>query len=209
MCAVSSLDTPQQTIVTLDLEGVLVPEIWIAVAERTGIDALRRTTRDEPDYDVLMRGRLAILAEHGLTMSTIADVISGLSPMNGAREFLDALRARTQVIILSDTFEQFGAPLMRHLGMPTILCHQLVVVDDQIVDYRLRMPDQKRHAVEAFRRLNFRVVAAGDSYNDAAMLEAAHAGFWFHAPDSIAAEFPAFAPTHSYDELFAAITAAL
>ncbi len=200
---------PQQTIVTLDLEGVLVPEIWIAVAERTGIDALRRTTRDEPDYDVLMKGRLALLDEHGLTMSTISDVIGGLSPMDGAREFLDALRARTQVIILSDTFEQFGAPLMRHLGMPTILCHQLVVADDRIVDYRLRMPDQKRHAVEALRGLNYRVIAAGDSYNDAAMLGAADAGFWFHAPDAIAAQFPQFAPNHTYDELFASITAAL
>jgi phosphoserine/homoserine phosphotransferase len=210
MSAVSSeTDVPQQTIVTLDLEGVLVPEIWIAVAERTGIDALRRTTRDEPDYDVLMKGRLALLDEHGLSMSTIADVIAGLAPMDGARDFLDALRARTQVIILSDTFEQFGAPLMRHLGMPTILCHQLVVADDRIVDYRLRMPDQKRHAVEALRGLNYRVVAAGDSYNDAAMLAAADAGFWFHAPDAIAAEFPQFAPNHTYDELFTSITAAL
>ncbi len=200
---------PQQTIVTLDLEGVLVPEIWIAVAERTGIPELRRTTRDEPDYDVLMKGRLALLAEHGLTMSLIADVIAGLEPMAGARNFLDALRARTQVIILSDTFEQFAAPLMRHLGMPAIFCHQLVVEDDRIVDYRLRQQDQKRHAVEAFRGLNYRVVAAGDSFNDSAMLGAAHAGFWFHAPDSIAAQFPQFPPTHTYDELFAAITGAL
>ena len=200
---------PQQTIVTLDLEGVLVPEIWIAVAERTGIDALRRTTRDEPDYDVLMKGRLAILAEHGLGMSTIAEVIGGLSPLEGAREFLDELRALTQVVILSDTFEQFGAPLMRHLGMPTILCHRLVVEGDRIVDYRLRMPDQKRHAVDAFRRLNYRVVAAGDSYNDAAMLGAAHVGFWFHAPEAIAAQFPAFRATNTFDELLASITAAL
>jgi len=206
---VTAAAAPQQTIVTLDLEGVLVPEIWIAVAERTGIPELRRTTRDEPDYDVLMKGRLAILAEHGLTMSLIADVIAGLEPMDGARDFLDALRARTQVIILSDTFEQFAAPLMRHLGMPAIFCHQLVVEDDRIVDYRLRQQDQKRHAVEAFRSLNYRVVAAGDSFNDSAMLGAAHAGFWFHAPDSIAAQFPQFPPTHTYDELFAAITGAL
>ena len=205
----TTTDVPQQTIVTLDLEGVLVPEIWIAVAERTGIDALRRTTRDEPDYDVLMKGRLAILAEHGLTMSTISDVIAGLEPLEGAKAFLDELRSRTQVIILSDTFEQFAAPLMRHLGMPTILCHQLVVADDRIVDYRLRMPDQKRHAVEALRSLNYRVVAAGDSYNDSAMLGAAHVGFWFHAPDSIAQQFPAFAPKHTFDELLDAITAAL
>ena len=195
--------------VTLDLEGVLVPEIWIAVAERTGIDALRRTTRDEPDYDVLMRGRLALLAEHGLTMSTISDVIGTLSPLNGAREFLDELRRRTQVVILSDTFEQFGAPLMRQLGMPTILCHRLVVDDDRIVDYRLRMPDQKRHAVEAFRSLQYRVVAAGDSYNDSSMLAAADAGFWFHAPASIAAQFPQFPATDTYDELLAALSAAL
>ncbi len=202
-------DVLQQTIVTLDLEGVLVPEIWIAVAERTGIEALRRTTRDEPDYDVLMKGRLALLDEHDLTMSTIADVIDGLGPMDGAKDFLDRLRARTQVIILSDTFEQFGAPLMRHLGMPTILCHQLVVRDDLIVDYRLRMPDQKRHAVEAFRGLNYRVISAGDSYNDAAMLGAAHAGFWFHAPESITAQFPQFPATDTYDELFDAIVGAL
>jgi phosphoserine/homoserine phosphotransferase len=214
MCAVSTeTDAPhepaQQTIVTLDLEGVLVPEIWIAVAERTGIEALRRTTRDEPDYDVLMKYRLAILAEHGLTMSTIADVISGLGPMDGAKDFLDRLRDRTQVVILSDTFEQFGAPLMRHLGMPTILCHQLIVSDDRIIDYRLRMPDQKRHAVNAFRGLNYRVVSAGDSYNDSAMLGAAHAGFWFHAPDSIKAQFPQFPATDTYDELYDAIVGAL
>jgi len=206
---VSTATAPQQTIVTLDLEGVLVPEIWIAVAERTGVPELRRTTRDEPDYDVLMKGRLALLDQHGLTMSLIADVIGGLAPMQGAKDFLDALRARTQVVILSDTFEQFGAPLMRQLGMPAILCHQLIVRDDRIVDYALRMPNQKQHAVEAFRGLNYRVVAAGDSYNDSTMLAAANAGFWFHAPDSIAAQFPQFPATHSYDELFAAITGAL
>ncbi|MFM2071473.1 MAG: bifunctional phosphoserine phosphatase/homoserine phosphotransferase ThrH [Actinomycetota bacterium] len=199
----------QQTIVTLDLEGVLVPEIWIAVAERTGIEALRRTTRDEPDYDVLMRGRLAILDEHALTMSMIADVIGELGPMVGAREFLDELRDRTQVVILSDTFEQFGAPLMRQLGMPTILCHQLVVANNRIVDYRLRMPDQKRHAVNAFKQLNYRVISAGDSYNDAAMLGAADAGFWFHAPDSIIAEFPSFPAFDAYHDLLDAITGAL
>ncbi|MCE9622796.1 MAG: bifunctional phosphoserine phosphatase/homoserine phosphotransferase ThrH [Actinomycetia bacterium] len=205
----TTASTPQQTIVTLDLEGVLVPEIWIAVAERTGIEALRRTTRDEPDYDVLMKGRLAILAEHNLTLSLIHEVIGGLAPMEGARDFLDRLQARTQVIILSDTFEQFAAPLMAQLGMPAILCHQLIVRDDRIVDYALRMPDQKRHAVEAFRSLRYRVVAAGDSYNDAAMLGAADAGFWFHAPDSIAAQFPKFPPTNNYDDLFAAISNAL
>jgi len=206
---VSNSDAPQQTIVTLDLEGVLVPEIWIAVAERTGVPELRRTTRDEPDYDVLMTGRLALLEQHGLTMSLIADVIGGLAPMEGAKDFLDALRARTQVVILSDTFEQFGAPLMRQLGMPAILCHQLIVHDDRIVGYALRMPNQKQHAVEAFRGLNYRVIASGDSYNDATMLAAANAGFWFHAPDSITAQFPQFPATHTYDELFTAITGAL
>jgi phosphoserine / homoserine phosphotransferase len=206
---VNAASNPQQSIVTLDLEGVLVPEIWIAVAERTGIAELRRTTRDEPDYDVLMKGRLHLLAQHGLTMSTIADVISTLAPMEGAREFLDELRNRTQVIILSDTFEQFGAPLMRRLGMPTLLCHRLVVQDDRIVDYTLRMSDQKRHAVNALRGLNYRVASAGDSYNDAAMLGAAHAGFWFHAPDTIKAEFPQFAATDSYDELLQLLTDAI
>jgi phosphoserine/homoserine phosphotransferase len=192
---------PRQTIVTLDLEGVLVPEIWVAVAERTGIEALRRTTRDEPDYDVLMRGRLAILAEHGLTMSLVEDVIADLEPLPGARDFLDDLRARTQVVILSDTFEQFGRPLMRHLGMPTILCHRLVVEDDRIVDYRLRQPDQKRCAVDAFHRLEYRVIAAGDSYNDTAMLTAADHGYLFHAPDNVRVEFPQFPAVDEYDDL--------
>ena len=199
----------KQTLVVLDLEGVLVPEIWIAVAERTGIDGLRRTTRDEPDYDVLMRYRLDLLRENGLSMSAIQDVIATLTPLDGAAEFLGALRERTQVVILSDTFEQFAAPLMRQLGMPALLCHTLVVAEDRIVDYALRMPDQKCRAVEAFRSLNYRVVAAGDSYNDATMLGAAHAGIWFHAPDAIAAEFPAYPPTKTYDDLYAAILAAL
>lgn len=203
------MTTHQQTIVTLDLEGVLVPEIWIAVADRTGIEALRRTTRDEPDYDVLMKGRIAILAEHGLTMSMISDVIAGLEPLPGARAFLDALRSRTQVVILSDTFEQFGRPLMEHLGRPTLLCHRLVVEDDRIVDYRLRMPDQKRHAVEAFRSLNYRIVAAGDSYNDTAMLLAADAGFLFHAPDNVKREFPQLPALDDFDSLLAHIEAQL
>ena len=162
--------SPRQTIVTLDLEGVLVPEIWIAVAERTGIDALRRTTRDEPDYDRLMRGRLDLLAEHDLGLAAISEVIGGLSPLPGAVEFLDELRDRTQVVILSDTFEQFAGPLLAQLGRPTILCHRLVLDGDRVAGYRLRMPEQKRAAVEAFRGLGYRVVAAGDSYNDTAML---------------------------------------
>jgi len=195
----------QQTIVTLDVEGVLVPEIWIAVAERTGIEGLRRTTRDEPDYDVLMRYRLDLLDEHGLTMSLIEDVIAGLEPLDGARAFLDELRAETQVILLSDTFEQFAKPLMRHLGWPTVLCHRLVVADDRIVDYRLRQPNQKQHAVEALQALEYRVVAAGDSYNDTTMLGAADHGYLFHAPANVIAEFPQFPALDNYDDLLAAI----
>ncbi len=204
-----SSPTAQQSIVTLDLEGVLVPEIWIAVAERTGVEALRRTTRDEPDYDVLMRGRLQLLADHGLTMSVIADVISGLSPLDGAKAFLDELRGVTQVLLLSDTFEQFGQPLMRQLGFPTLICHRLVVEDDRIIDYRLRLPDQKRRAVEALHGLNYRVIAAGDSYNDTAMLAEADAGFLFHAPPSIVAEFPQFPAVDDYDTLLQLICAQL
>ena len=195
----------QQTIVTLDVEGVLVPEIWIAVAERTGIDGLQRTTRDEPDYDVLMRYRLGLLAEHGLTMSLIENVIAGLEPLDGAIAFLDELRTRTQVILLSDTFEQFARPLMRQLNWPTVLCHRLVVGDDRIVDYQLRQPNQKQHAVEALRALNYCVIAAGDSYNDTTMLAAAHAGYLFHAPTNVIAEFPQFPALDTYGELLAAI----
>jgi phosphoserine / homoserine phosphotransferase len=195
----------QQTIVTLDVEGVLVPEIWIAVAERTGIDGLRRTTRDEPDYDVLMRYRLGLLDEHGLTMSLIEDVIAGLEPLEGARKFLDELRSETQVVLLSDTFEQFARPLMRHLNWPTVLCHRLVITDDRIVDYQLRQPNQKQRAVEALRALNYRVIAAGDSYNDTTMLGAADTGFLFHAPPNVIAEFPQFPALDTYDDLLAAI----
>jgi len=202
-------EPPRQSIVTLDLEGVLVPEIWIAVAEKTGIEALRRTTRDEPDYDVLMRGRIDIVGANGLRMSDIADVIATLTPLDGALEFLDELRARTQVVILSDTFEQFGRPLMRQLGWPTLLCHRLVVTDDRIVDYRLRQPDQKRHAVEALRGLNYRVISAGDSYNDIAMLQAADIGFLFRAPDNVRTEYPQFPSVDRYDALLTLILANL
>jgi phosphoserine/homoserine phosphotransferase len=197
---------PEQSMVVLDVEGVLVPEIWIAVAERTGIAELRRTTRDEPDYDVLMRYRLDLLGRHDLTMPLIEDVIAGLAPLPGAVEFLDELRSRTQVVLLSDTFEQFARPLMRQLGWPTVLCHRLVVADDRIVDYRLRQPDQKRCAVRAFQSLEYRVVAAGDSYNDTSMLAAADAGFLFHAPPNVIAEFPQFPAIDDYDALLAAIT---
>ena len=198
-----------QTIVTLDLEGVLIPEIWIAVAETTGIPELRRTTRDEPDYDLLMRQRLAILDQHGLTMSAIEEVISTLRPLPGALDFLNALREQTQVIILSDTFEQFGRPFMRQLGMPTLFCHRLIVENDRIVDFELRQVDQKRHAVEAFKGLNYRVVAAGDSYNDTAMLGAADAGFLFHAPENVKREFPQFQALNEFAELLEAISKSL
>lgn len=199
----------QQTLVTLDLEGVLIPEVWIAVAERTGLEALTRTTRDEPDYDVLMRYRLDILEQNGLTMSLIEDVISGLAPLDGARKFLDELRTQTQVIILSDTFEQFARPFMRQLGWPSVFCHRLVVDDDRITDYELRQPDQKRKSVQAFHGLNYKVIAAGDSYNDTTMLNEADAGFLFHAPDNVVAEFPQFPAINTFDELLAAITAEL
>ncbi len=200
---------PRQSIVTLDLEGVLVPEIWVAVAEVTGIEALTRTTRDEPDYDVLMRYRLDLCAEHGLTLSAINEVIATLSPLPGAIDFLDELRTRTQVIILSDTFEQFAKPLMAQLHWPTILCHRLVVTDDHIVDYRLRMDDPKRSAVNALHGLNYKVIAAGDSYNDTTMLLAADAGFLFHSPDNVKAEFPQIPALDTFDDLLTRITAEL
>ncbi|MDX2379243.1 MAG: bifunctional phosphoserine phosphatase/homoserine phosphotransferase ThrH [Acidimicrobiia bacterium] len=199
------MDGSQQTLVTLDLEGVLIPEVWIAVAERTGIDGLTRTTRDEPDYDVLMRYRLGLLAEHGLTMSLIEDVISQLEPLTGAKAFLDELRSITQVIILSDTFEQFARPFMRQLGWPTVFCHRLIIDGDRVTDYRLRQPDQKRCSVEAFHQLEYRVIAAGDSYNDTTMLSAADAGILFHAPSNVVAEFPQFPALDTYAELLAAI----
>jgi phosphoserine/homoserine phosphotransferase len=199
----------KQTIVTLDMEGVLTPEIWIAVAGKTGIEALRRTTRDEPDYDTLMRYRLEILDRHGLTLSQIQEVIGSLEPLPGARAFLDELRSFTQLLILSDTFEQFAAPFMRQLGMPTLLCHRLVVEDDRIVDYELRLPEQKRAAVAAFKGLNYRVIAAGDSFNDTSMLIEADAGFLFHAPENVRRLFPQFTAVDDYGELMGLIRGAL
>lgn len=189
-------------IACLDLEGVLVPEIWISVAERTGIEALRRTTRDEPDYAKLMRSRLAILAEKGLGLPDIQAVIATLHPFEGAREFVDWLRERHQVVILSDTFYEFAAPLMRQLGFPTLFCHRLESdAAGRITDYRLRMPDQKRAAVKAFHGLAYRVVAAGDSYNDIPMLTEADAGILYRPPDNVVREFPKFPVARDYDAL--------
>ena len=200
----------KQTIVTLDLEGVLVPEIWIAFAEKTGISELRRTTRDEPDYDVLMKGRLAILNQHGLKLPDIQEVIGTLLPLEGAREFLDELRSITQVIILSDTFGEFAQPLMRQLGWPTLFCHQLEVEPDgRIVNYKLRQPNQKQASVAALKALHYQVIAAGDSFNDTTMLLEADTGFFFHAPDAIKAQFPQFIAFDRYEDLMSAIRALL
>jgi phosphoserine/homoserine phosphotransferase len=193
-------------ITCLDLEGVLVPEVWIAVAEKTGISELRRTTRDEPDYDKLMRGRLAILDRHGLMLKDIQDVIATLRPLDGALAFLDELRAKTQVIILSDTFYQFAEPLMRQLAWPTLFCNELVVeASGRVADYRLRIPDGKRHAVAGLKALNFRVHAAGDSYNDTTMLCEADRGVLFRCPDTVAREFPQFRRTETYADLMDAL----
>lgn len=191
----------KQSIVTLDLEGVLVPEIWIAVAEKTGIPELRRTTRDEPDYDKLMTSRLAILDRHGLKLSDIQAVIATLTPLPGGAEFLSELRALVQVIILSDTFEQFAQPLMRQLGWPTLLCHRLVVANDHITGYQLRQPNQKQKSVAALKNLNYQIIAAGDSYNDTTMLGEADHGFLFHAPPNVIRDFPQFPAVHAYPEL--------
>jgi len=196
----------QQTIVTLDLEGVLVPEIWIAFAEKTGIEQLKLTTRDIPDYDELMTGRLAILNEHGLKLADIQEVIGTLAPLEGAKAFLDELRSITQVVILSDTFLEFAKPLMEQLAWPTIFCHDLKIdAEGRVANYRLRQPDQKRKAVAAFRSLNYRVIAAGDSYNDTTMLGEADTGFLFRSPDNVKAEFPQFRSAEKYDELMGLI----
>jgi phosphoserine/homoserine phosphotransferase len=196
-------------VVCLDLEGVLIPEVWINVAERTGIEGLRLTTRDIPDYDVLMRKRLAILDEHKLGLTQIQDVIGGMEPLPGAKEFLDALRDRYQLIILSDTFYEFGVPFMRKLGLPTLFCHSLEVdASGRITSYKLRQKDQKRHAVAALRGLNFKVVAAGDSYNDTTMLAEAHAGILFSAPPNVIREFPQYPHVDTYADLRSRIDAA-
>ncbi len=193
----------------LDMEGVLTPEIWIAVSEKTGIAELRRTTRDEPDYDKLMNHRINILDQRGLKLSDIQGVIGRLHPLDGALDFLRELRAVAQVIILSDTFEEFARPLLRQLEWPTLLCHKLEVVNDRIVNYRLRISDQKKKAVAALKSLNYNVVAAGDSYNDTAMLLEANTGFLFRAPENVKKEFPRFKAIETYKDLYQLIKEAL
>ena len=199
----------KQSIVTLDLEGVLVPEIWIAVAEKTGIRELRLTTRDVPDYDVLMKGRLNLLDQHGLKLSDIQQVIATLQPLAGGKEFLDELRQQTQVIILSDTFEEFAKPLMKQLDWPALFCHKLEVKQDRIINYRLRQANQKQKSVAALKSLNFHVIAAGDAFNDTAMLGEANAGFFFRAPAPIQQQFPQFKAVENHADLLKLIKAAI
>lgn len=189
-------------IACLDLEGVLIPEIWIAFAEKTGIEALKRTTRDEPDYDVLMRYRLDILEENGLGLNEIQEVIATLSPLDGAKDFVDWLRERFQVVILSDTFYEFAQPLMRQLGFPTLLCHKLEVDENgRVTDYKLRQANPKRQAVVGFKSMYYRTIAAGDSYNDTTMLAEADAGILFHAPQNVIDEFPQFPAVQDFESL--------
>ena len=196
-------------IVCLDLEGVLIPEIWVEFAARTGIDALRRTTRDEPDYDVLMRYRLDILREHKLGLPDIQAVIADMGPLPGARAFLDALRDRFQVVILSDTFYEFAKPMMDQLGRPTLFCHRLEAdAAGFLVNYHLRMPNQKQEAVRRFKELNFKTIAAGDSYNDTTMLGEADAGILFCPPDNVVREFPQYPVVRDYDMLMGEIVSA-
>ena len=196
-------------LVCLDLEGVLVPEIWIEFSERTGIPELRRTTRDKPDYDKLMKYRLALLEKHKLGLPDIQKVIADMGPLPGAREFVAWLRERYQLVILSDTFYEFAMPLMQQLGYPTLFCHRLEA-DGRgfLVNYHLRMPNQKKEAVKRFKEINFKVIAGGDSYNDTAMLAEAHAGILFHPPENVIREFPQFPVCMNYEEFRAEILAA-
>jgi phosphoserine/homoserine phosphotransferase len=197
-------------ITCLDLEGVLVPEIWIAFAEETGIEELRLTTRDISDYDVLMKGRITILKEHGLGLKAVQDTIAKISPLDGAKKFLDELRGLCQTVILSDTFSQFALPLMQKLGMPAIFCNELIVSDTgMITDYRLRQQNGKFHAVKAFKSIGFKTIASGDSFNDLAMIQEADAGFLFRAPERIAAEYQHIQAFTEYDKLLDAIKAVL
>ena len=188
-------------VLCLDLEGVLMPEIWIAVAEQTGIEALRKTTRDVPVYDDLMRMRLGVLAEHRIELPMIQDIIDTLEPLSGAGDFLNWARGRFQVAIVSDTFYEFARPMMAKLGWPLLLCHRLEVVRDKIEGYRIRQPDPKRESVKAFQGLRYRVLAVGDSYNDIPMLDQADAGFFYRCPESVAAQFPHFRCASSYEAL--------
>lgn len=197
-------------IVCLDMEGVLVPEIWIAFAEESGIPELKKTTRDEPDYDKLMKYRLAILKEHGLGLKEVQATIAKIDPMPGAKEFLDELRSLTQVIILSDTFTQFAGPLMEKLGIPTIFCNTLEVADDgEITGFRMRIKDSKLSTVKALQSIGFETIASGDSYNDLGMIKASKAGFLFKSTDKIKADYPELPAYETYDELLAAIKANL
>lgn len=198
----------RQKLVTLDVEGVLTPEVWINLAIRTGIEALMVTTREVHDYDLLMKKRLAILDEHGVKMSDVSAVLATLEPLEGAREFLDDLRADYSVVLLSDTFSQFAAPFMAQLGRPSILCHRLEVNDDHIDDYVIRIPDHKRRSVEAFRALNYHVLSAGDAYNDLAMIRGANSGALFLAPDNVIEENPDLPAFDNYGDLRAWIDAA-
>lgn len=189
-------------IACLDLEGVLIPEIWIAFAEKTGIEELKATTRNIPDYDELMTMRLSVLAKHGLGLNEIQEVIATLSPLEGAKEFVDWLHERFQVVILSDTFYEFAGPLMAQLGYPTLLCHKLTVDEaGKVVDYNLRQANPKRQAICAFKSIYYRTIAAGDSYNDTTMLAEADAGILFHAPDNVISEFPQYPAVHTYEDL--------
>ena len=197
-------------ITCLDLEGVLVPEIWIAFSEASGIPELRRTTRDEPDYDKLMRWRIGILKEHGLGLKEIQETISRIEPLPGAREFLDELRSITQVVIISDTFTQFGMPLMKKLGMPTLLCNELVVGENgEITDFRMRIQNSKLSTVRALQSIGYETIASGDSFNDLAMIEASKAGFLFRTTDQIRRDYPQFPAFEEYDDLLAAIKNAM
>ncbi len=197
-------------IVCLDLEGVLVPEIWIAFAEATGIPELRRTTRDEPDYDKLMKYRIGILKEHGLGLKEIQDTIATIEPLEGAKEFLDKLRSMTQVIIISDTFTQFAAPLMKKLGMPTIFCNTLEVADNgEITGFRMRIENSKLSTVKALQSVGFETIASGDSYNDLGMILNSKAGFLFRSTDKIKADYPQLPAFDEFDDLLEAIKRAL
>ena len=189
-------------IACLDLEGVLIPEIWIEFANKTGIEELKATTRDIPDYDVLMKQRLRLLNDNGYKLQDIQEVIATLAPLEGAREFIDWLRERFQVIILSDTFYEFSQPLMRQLGFPTLFCHRLVTDEEgNVTDYKLRQADPKRQSIRALQTIYYRTIAAGDSYNDTTMLAEADAGILFHAPQNVIEEFPQFPPVHTFEDL--------